>query len=66
MTKTLKRCMYAWDINSSFVIPDLVDPCTLSVENCWGDRKLTGVDLLKNWGKLALKQCQSWQHDSFN
>ncbi len=41
--KTLKRRMDAWDMISPFVIPDFVDPYALSVENCWGDRKLTGV-----------------------
>ncbi len=41
---------------SPFVIPDFIDPYALSVENRWGDRKLTGVNLLKNWGKVTLKQ----------
>jgi hypothetical protein len=64
--KTLRWRMDAWDMISPFVIPDFVDPYALSVENCWGDRKLTGVNLLKNWGKLTLKQCRNWQRDSFN
>jgi hypothetical protein len=66
--KTLKRRMDTWDMISPFVIPDFIDPYALSVENCWGDRKLTGVNLLKNWGKLTLKlkQCQNWQRDSFD
>ena len=64
--KTLKQHMDAWDMISPFVIPNLVDPYALSVENCWGDRKLAGVNLLKNWGKLTLKQCRNWQHDFFN
>jgi hypothetical protein len=64
--KTLKQCMDAWDMISPFVIPDFVDPYALSVENCWGNRKLTGVSLLKNWGDLTLKQCQNWQCDSLN
>jgi len=64
--KTLKRRMDAWDMISPFVIPDFVDPYALSVENCWGDRKLTGVNLLKNWGKLTLKQCRNWHRDSFD
>jgi hypothetical protein len=51
---------------SPFVIPDFVDPYALSVDDRWGDRKLTGVNLSKNWGKLTLKQCQNWQRDSFN
>jgi hypothetical protein len=46
--KTLKQRMDAWDMISPFVIPDFVDPYALSVEDCWGDRKLTGVNLLKN------------------
>jgi hypothetical protein len=49
--------MDAWDMISPFVIPKLVDPYALSVENYWGDRKLTGVNLLKNWGKLIMSQC---------
>jgi len=38
----------------------------LSQLRSWGDRKLTGVNLLKNWGKLTLKQCRNWQRDSFD
>jgi hypothetical protein len=63
--KTLKQCMGAWDMTSPFVIPDYIDPYAISVEDCWGDRKLTGVNLLKNWGKVTLKQCRNWQRDSF-
>jgi hypothetical protein len=58
--------MDAWDMISPFVIPDFVDPYALSVEDRWGDRKLTGVNLLKNWGKVTLKQCRNWQRDSFD
>jgi hypothetical protein len=64
--KTLKRRMDAWDMISPFVIPDFVDSYALSVEDRWGDRKLTGVNLLKNWGKATLKQCRNWQRDSFD
>ncbi len=62
--KTLKRGMNAWDMISPFVIPDFVDPFALSIDDRWGDRKLTDVNFLKNWGKLTLKQCQNWQRDS--
>jgi len=58
--------MDAWDMISPFVIPELVDPYALSVDDCWGNRKLTGVNLLKNWGKFTLRQCQNWQRDSFD
>jgi hypothetical protein len=58
--------MDAWDMISSFVIPDFIDPYALSVEDHWGDRKLTGVNLLKNWGKVTLKQCRNLQRDSFD
>jgi hypothetical protein len=51
---------------SPFVIPDFVDPYALSVDDRWGSRKSNGVNLLKNWGKLTLKQCQNWQRDSFD
>jgi len=58
--------MDAWDMISPFVIPEFVGPYALSVENRWGDRKLTSVNMLKNWGKLTLKQCGNWQRDSFD
>ena len=59
--------MDTWDMISPFVIPEFVDPFALSsVEDHWSDRKLTGVNLLKNWGKLTLNQCQNWHRDSFN
>jgi len=51
---------------SPFVIPEFVDPFALSVEDRWGDRKLTGVHLSKIWGKITLKQCRNWQRDSFD
>jgi len=52
---------------SPFVIPEFVDPFALSsVEDCWGDRKLTDVNLMKNWGKLTLKHCRNWQRDFFD
>jgi hypothetical protein len=57
--KTFKWRMDAWDMISPFVIPQFVDPFALSVEDCWGNRKLTGVNLLKNWVKVTLKQCQN-------
>jgi hypothetical protein len=66
--KTLKWCMEAWDMINPFVISEFVDPFAplSSVEDRWGDRKLTGVNLLKNWGKLTLKHCRNWQRDSFD
>jgi len=58
--------MDAWDIICPFFIPEFDDPYALSsVEDHWGDRKLTGVNLLKNWGKLTLNYCRYWQRDSF-
>ncbi len=51
-------------VRLSFLI--FVDPYALSVDDRWGNRKLTGVNLLKNWGKLTLRQCRNWQHDSFD
>jgi hypothetical protein len=65
-TKTLKQRMDAWDMTSPFVIPNYIDPYAISVEDRWGDRKLTGVNLLKNWSKVTLKQCHNWQRDSFD
>jgi hypothetical protein len=32
----------------------------------WAERKLTQVYLLKNGGKLILRQCCAWQQDSFD
>ncbi len=61
-----KRLIDAWDMSDPFVIPTLIDPDAISVEDCWAERKSTGMHLLKNWGKLALQQCCAWQQDSFN
>jgi hypothetical protein len=55
--KNFKRHMNAWDMSDPFVISTLIDPDSISVEDCWAERKLTGVHLLKNWGKLTLQQC---------
>ena len=52
---------------SPFVISEFVDPFALSsAEDRWGNRKLTGVNLLKNWGKLTLNHCRNKQRDSFD
>jgi hypothetical protein len=58
--------MDAWDMSDPFVIPMLTDHDAISVEDCWAERKSAGVHLLKNWGKLTLRQCCAWQQDSFN
>jgi hypothetical protein len=58
--------MDLWDMSDPFVIPKLIDPNALSVEDYWGEMKTTGVHLLKNWGKLSLCQCKAWQQDSFD
>ena len=50
--KHFKRHMDDWDLTGPFVIPALIDPSALSVEDHWGDRKTTGVNLLKNWGNV--------------
>lgn len=64
--KNFKRHMDEWDMSDPFVIPKLVDHYAISVEDRWGDRKTTGVHLLKNWGQLTLPQCRAWQRDSFD
>ncbi len=64
--KSFKQHMDAWDVFDPFVIPTLIDPDALSVEDCWAEKKLTGVHLLKNWGKLTLRQCCAWQQDTLN
>ena len=64
--KTLQKHMNAWDMIIPFIIPDLIDHYALSVKDCWGNMKLTGVNLLKNWGMLTLPQCRDWQCDSFS
>ncbi len=53
-------------MSDPIVIPTLIGPDALSVEDCWVERKLTGVHLLKNWEKLTLQQCCAWQKDFFN
>jgi hypothetical protein len=58
--------MDAWDVSDPFVIHKLIDPTALSLEDRWVERKLTGVHLLKNWGKLTLQQCRAWQRDSYD
>ena len=53
-------------MSDPFVIQQLIDPYALSVDNPWAERKTTGMHLLKNWGKLTLHQCCTWQRDSFD
>jgi hypothetical protein len=53
--KSCKWHMEAWDMSDPFVNPMLIDPEALSVEDCWAEKKLMRVHLLKNWGKLTLQ-----------
>ncbi len=55
--KKFKWHMDAWDMFDLFVIPQLINPYALPVDNHWAERKSTGVHLLKNWGKCTLHQC---------
>jgi hypothetical protein len=64
--KNFKPHKDTWDMSDPFVIPMLINPDAISVEDCWAEGKLTGVHLLKNWGKLTLQQCCAWQQDSFD
>jgi hypothetical protein len=64
--KNFKRHMDSWDMSDPFIIPELINPSALSVEDRWAERKTTGVHLLKNWGKLSLCQCKAWQRGSFD
>jgi hypothetical protein len=64
--KCFKRHVDTWDMSDPFVTPTLIDPDALLVKDCWAERKLTGVHLWKNWGKLTLQQCCAWQQDSFD
>jgi hypothetical protein len=69
MPATLQRSRTSsstWTMSDPFVIPQLINPYALSVDNHWADRKTAGIHLLKNWGKLTLHQCCAWQHDSFH
>jgi hypothetical protein len=59
--KTLKQHMDKWDMAGPFVIPELVDPHALSAKDQWGNRKLTGINLLKSWELLSLHTCCAWQ-----
>ena len=58
---SFKRHMDTWDMSDPCVVPMLIDPDVLSVEDRWAARKLTGGHLLKNWGELTLRQCCAWQ-----
>jgi hypothetical protein len=58
--------MNKWDMSGPFVIPDLVNPHALSAEDQWGDKKLTRVHMLKNWGMLTIEQCCAWQRNSLD
>jgi hypothetical protein len=41
-------------MSDPFVIPKLINPYALSVDDCWAERKTTGIHLIKYWGKLTL------------
>ena len=64
--KSFKRHMDSWDMSDPFVIPKLKNPSALSVEDCWAERKTTGMNLLRHWERLSLSQCKNWQRDSLN
>ncbi len=51
--KSFKWHMDVWDMSDPFAIPSLIDPDALSVDDCWAERKLPGMHLLKNFNNAA-------------
>jgi hypothetical protein len=49
-----------------FLIPTWIDPDTISVLDCWDDRKHDGIDLTKYWSKLLLKHMCAWHGNTFD
>jgi hypothetical protein len=64
--KLFRKCMEAFDMFDPFLIPTWIDPDTISVFDCWGDRKHDEIDLAKHWSKLTLKHMCAWQWDTFD
>ncbi len=58
--KHVRKRMEAFDMSDPFLISLWIEPDTISVFDCWGDRKKDGVDLTKQWLKVLLEQMCAW------
>ncbi len=64
--KLFRKRMETFDMFDPFLIPTWIDPDTIIVLDCWGDRKHHGIDLAKHWSKLLLEHMCAWQRDTFD
>ena len=58
--------MEAFDMFDPFLIPSWTDPDAISVQDCWGDKKVDVIDLTKHWSKVLLEHVCAWQRDTFD
>ena len=49
-----------------FIVPDLVDEDSLEVEDLWGDRTGTSVNMFKHCLKISHKQAILFQRDLYD
>jgi hypothetical protein len=59
-----RKCMEAFDMLNTFLIPIWKNSMAISVVDRWGDRKSEAVDLMKHWSKISLEHACAWQRDT--
>jgi hypothetical protein len=62
--KLFRKCMEVFDMFDPFLIPLWIIPNANSAIDCWGDRKVDGVDLTKHWSKVLPQHMCAWQRDT--
>ena len=58
--------MLAHDIMAPFIVPYLLDEYALEVEDLWGNRGATVVNLFKQWSQISLQQEILFQRYSYD
>ena len=64
--KLFRKRTEAFDMFDPFIGSLWIDPDTISVLVCWGDRKANGIDITQHWSQILLKHVCAWQRDTFD
>ncbi len=64
--KHFRKRIEEFDRFDPFIVPLGIDPNAISVLDCWGDRKVNGINITKHWSQVLLRHVCAWQRDTFD
>jgi hypothetical protein len=64
--KLFRKHMEAFDMSDPFIMPLWIDPNTISVLDCCGDRMSDGIDITKHWSQVLLEHMCAWKRHTFD